>query len=170
MSVFTLDAEIVVESNRSSSTAEAPARLGSPSPLARRQPADSLLWGFDEPKERARFDRIQRRLIRLEAALFEEFGTRINPSSRGCLLRLFVAFPTVRAPLISAQPDGILTATWRRDGGEELAIKCVSEGLIHYAFASRSPGNLLTLNRQWGTYHNPSLFLTENPVARRIAV
>ena len=169
MSVVTLDAELKVESNATGSTEEAQTKVGRTPLSARRPQVDSILWGFDEPLEKARFDRIQKRLIRLEAALFEEFGSRIDGSSRDCLLRLFVACPSVRAPSISAQPDGILVATWRRDDGQELVVKCVSKEMVHFAFVTRSTERPSMLDRQWGTCHSPSLFLKETPVARSIA-
>jgi hypothetical protein len=71
--------------------------------------------------------------------------------------------------LISAQPDGILTATWRNNFGEELTIRCVSAKAIYFAFATRSPTDGKRIDRQWGTFHSPSLFLSVNPAARRIA-
>lgn len=169
MSIVTLDEGIAVGTTSSGATGELPTiRRRSPAgPLPRLN--ESMLWGFDESEERARFERIQRRLIRLEAILFEEFGTRIDRSSRDCLLRLFVACPSVRAPLISSQPDGILTATWRNSLGEELTIRCASAEAIHFAYAGRSPADGQRIDRHWGTYHSPSLFLSANPAARRIA-
>lgn len=169
MSATTLDTEISMDSDTStareiSRSDAARFRIGAPSVKS-----DSMLWGFDELAERSRFDRIQSRLIRLEAAVFEEFGSRLNHESRECLLRLFVSCPTVRAPSISSQPDGVLLATWRSAGGDELVVKCVSRTILHFAMVSRSLTNPQLLDRQWGTSHSPSLFLKVNPLARRIA-
>lgn len=130
---------------------------------------ESLLWSFDEGAESERFESIQRRLVQLEAALFDEFGTRINNASRKCLLRLFVASPLIRAPLISASPDGVLTATWRNALGEDLAIRCIGDSVIHFAITSRSLVQGHVFDRQWGTVHSASLFFAENPSAKRIA-
>lgn len=127
----------------------------------------SPLWGFDEPDERERYERIQKRLIRLEAALFEEFGNRIDTTSRNSLLRLFVTCPSVRAPSISSSAEGFLTATWRAQNGEELVVRCFAHDAIHYAIASRSAAQ--AMDRTWGTCHSPSLFFSENALARRIA-
>lgn len=139
----------------------------------RRRPpphTESAMWGYDETAERARYTTIKARLIRLEAALFEEWGVRIDRSSRECILRLFVAYPSVRVPLITSSPDGILTATWRRDDGQELVIRCISQNVVHFAIVSRSQADPQHMDRQWGTSHSPSLFFTETEKARVIAL
>jgi hypothetical protein len=143
-------------------------RLRRPSDVAR-QPPDALLWGYDEHEERARYARVQQRLIRLEAALFGEFGVSLDLASKECLLRLFVGYPAVSAPLISAQANGILIATWRNGQNEELVIKCVSPAKLHYSIVSISPVGAPEFDRQWGNFHNAALFFSENSLARRIA-
>jgi len=171
MSATTLELEISVQREASNAADDVPMRGNARAARAAlsSRTAESMLWGFDEQVARAHFDRIQARLIRLEAALFEEFDTRIDAQSRDALLCLFVACPSVRPPSISAQPDGVLMATWRRAGGEDLVVKCVSRSKIHFAVVSRSLANANLLDRQWGTYHSPSLFFQQTPVARRIA-
>lgn len=138
-------------------------------PIPARQRTNVELWAFDEDAERARFDRIQLRLIRLEAALFEEFGARLNSDSKAGLLCLFVGYPAAAVPLISTEPNGVLTATWRAGQGSELAIKCVSRNKLHYSMVNTSAVNPRQVDRQWGTFHNAALFFAENAVARRIA-
>lgn len=167
MSLATLDFEAkVVRTNPDLTVAgevrEAPSR-------ARERSPSGIMWGFDEAAEREKHSRIVQRLIRLEAMLFDEFGTRIDRSSRDALMRLFVSCPTVRQPIISGQPNGQLTASWRLEGGEELAIRCVSVDLIHYSLSTRTALGGRALNRQWGTFHSVPLFFKENPIARRIA-
>lgn len=127
------------------------------------------LWAYDEQEEHARFTQIQQRLIRLEAALFEDFGARLDSASVGCLQRLFVSCPSIRVPSISSGHDGILTATWKGKANEELAIRCAGNSKIHFAIVSRPGVSGAEMNRQWGTFSSPWLFFDESPVARRIA-
>lgn len=132
-------------------------------------PGASLLWAFDEARESARFKAIQTRILRLEAALFEEFGSRITPGSRQCVERLFVTCPTIRTPSISAQPDGFLVCTWSNAAGERLTIRCAGRETLHYAILSRDAVSGQLSNRQWGAFSRPAMFWNENPLARRIA-
>lgn len=171
MSIATIDADLEVRPNVSALTANAgvPRRRPSLRRGVQGSTANALLWCFDEQDERARFQGIQRRLIRLEAALFEEYGARLDSASKDCLYRLFVACPSVRAPLISAQPDGLLVATWRQPNGEELVIRCDGLGSFHYSMVARSNLDGTLSNRQWGSGTGPSVFFAENQVAKRIA-
>lgn len=132
-------------------------------------PDIGILWGFDEQRERARYERIQKRLINLEAALFADFGSRLDASSRECLKTLFVACPSIRAPSISSGSDGILTATWKGRNREELAIRFAERAKIHFALVTRSKTDSGKLDRQWGTVHSPSVFFDELPAAKAIA-
>jgi hypothetical protein len=168
MSIATLDYEIAIEEKSFGSVDELSSGTKTKTPQQVRS-SDNMLWGFDEVSERQTFDRIRRRLIRLESALFEEFGSRIDQSSQDCLLRFFVAYPTVRQPLISASPNGVLTATWRGEGGEELVIRCAAPDAVHYALTCRAVAGSPVLNRQWGTDRSPALFFTQNESARRLA-
>jgi hypothetical protein len=167
MSVATLDFEVALDRKSSGESSSGEKRVN-PNRSGFKAPA-SMMWGFDEAAEREKHSRVLHRLIRLEAMLFDEYGTRIDASSRDALMRLFVGCPTVRQPSISAQPNGQLTASWRLDGGEELAIRCVSKDVIHYSLSTRAAGGGRALNRQWGTFHSVPLFFKENLVARRIA-
>lgn len=170
MSEITLDLELCVEGGNSISVDhQSPKRVG-PRHMSRPTRAPSLYWGFDEQVEKESFERIQKRLIQLEAALFEEYGARIDTASRDGLNRLFVSYPSVRPPLISTQPDGVLIATWKSGLGEELVVKCSAANVIHYSIIVQVPGGRGALNRSWGTSHTPSVFFAENPVARRIAI
>jgi len=170
VSVLTLDSELAGDDfgNSNANMAMLQNRFLA-STRNRHYEAENLLWGFDEDASRSRFDRIQKRLIKLESALFEEFDTRIDLASKDCLLKLFIACPSVAAPLISGQPDGGLAATWRSGNKEELAIKCVSPTLLHYSIVSASLTIANKLDRQWGTFHSAPLFFKEHPLARRIA-
>lgn len=169
MSNATLDAELCLPTKTVDLAPSSVERNRRSREAAKRCDSEGILWGFDETSERTRFECIQRRLIRLEAALFEEFGARIDSGSRKCLERLFVGCPTVRAPSISSSPQGILTATWKATDGVEVAIRCVSVHAIQYATVSRSSARAGELDRQWGTNNSPHLFFQESPTARAIA-
>lgn len=169
MSAATIGSDLQIESGCSLMTDPAGVQRQQRMPVHHRQPLASLLWCVDEPEEHARFERIQRRLVRLEAALYEDFGSRLDPESRRCILRMFVTCPSVRAPSISVQPDGILIATWRQPNGEELVIRCMTDSMVQFAIVSRATGSGVALNRQWGVWNSPSVFFAENPSARRIA-
>ena len=169
MSVATIGSDLQIESGCSMMTDPAGVQRQPRVPVHHRQPLASLLWGPDESEEHARFERIQKRLVRLEAELYEDFGSRLDPESRRCILRIFVTCPSVRAPSISAQPDGILVATWRQQNGEELVIRCATDSMVQFAVVSRTTGNGVALNRQWGVWNCPSVFFAENALARRIA-
>ena len=168
MSAVTLDTEIVLANGNSKSLMNAN--------TTRRHPtrnchgSESILWGYDEHAERASYDQVQRRLLKLESALFEEFGNRFNLNSKDCLTRLFMGFPSVRSPLISASPEGTLVATWRCDDGEELVIQCLSSSCFNYSIISRSQQNPIEFERQWGTFRSGApIFFSSNPLAKRIA-
>lgn len=133
------------------------------------QYAASPLWSIDESVESGRFERIQKRLVRLEAALYEDYGSRLDLDSRESLLRLFVACPSIQAPLISAQRDGVLFATWRGQDSEELVIKFISPKLIHYSLMTKSQLDFEKVDRSYGTIHSPPTFFVHYPIARKVA-
>jgi hypothetical protein len=128
----------------------------------------SIMWGFDEHRERQLFEDVQRRLIRLEASLFEEYGVQISDSAKAGLLRLIVSTPTINQPKISCDPDGLIYARWGDGAGSVLTIKPIRQDAVAYAISERSPGGP-EANRQWGTHHCPETFFDKNPVARKIA-
>jgi hypothetical protein len=126
------------------------------------------LWAFDEQLESESFQKVRRRLLALEADLFNEFGTCLNASSKSCLLRLFVACPTVRVPIITCDPRGILTATWRKER-EEVALRFAGGMLVHYAMVSKATPDAARPDRHWGNLSAPFIFLNDDVQARRIA-
>lgn len=172
MSVATLDSQLQERKQGSSITIHPTAQqacVASRRGMRLSSTTHPMLWAFDEQEERLRFQGIQNRLIRLEAALFDEYGTRLDNGSRQCLFSLFVACPTVRAPLISAQPDGRVVATWRQVDGEELVVRCETADHYSYSLAMRSTVDGSLTNRQWGSGIGPSVFFAENQLAKRIA-
>lgn len=166
MSTITLDEQIQVDSRPSTAV---DGGLGQPPLRNRPHVTCEDLWAFDEAPEQERYERIEKRLIRLESALFEEYGKRIDRASGEGLKRLFVACPSVRVPIISAQPNGVLTATWRKEDGVELAVRVISRNLLHFALAKRSSAQSQVLDRTWGTHHSLSMYFVDNADARAIA-
>lgn len=127
------------------------------------------VWHTDEVDERLRCEQLRKRLIQLEAALYEDYGSRLDADSVGAFWRLFVAYPAVSAPSLSSSPEGVLLATWRRNRDEVLSIRCAGATLLHFSWVARSSETAGTLDRHWGSTHSPATFFVTNPTARSLA-
>jgi hypothetical protein len=131
--------------------------------------SNDVMWSRGESLPKRATGTILHRLRELDAMLFAEEGVRIDQRSSQTLLRLFVCRPTLRAPSVSVQPDGVLIATWVSPDGERLAVRCSGgEAGAHFSMmGSVQAGGVRA--HQWGNMPNPAAFWDDNPQARRIA-
>lgn len=131
--------------------------------------AVDLIFAPDEYDAVARYTAIQQRLVQLEHALFEESRTRIHEDSRREFMRSISSNPSVRRPSVSADPNGRLTATWRRADGQELTMRFDGRGVTHFSLLVRSRASPRGFEQRWGTAHDPAALFAIDPLVRQIA-
>ena len=130
---------------------------------------NDAMWHADEATAHDKGELVIRRLVAIEAALFEELGCRLQPESRTCVVRLLASCPAIRIPSISAQPDGVLVCTWKKGNGERLAIRCVGGSDMHFSYIGPNvPVGQVRLH-EFGNIDKPAAFWDENDRARRVA-
>jgi hypothetical protein len=120
--------------------------------------------GEDQIDDQQRMETVQRVLVGLEAAFFEDYGLRPDTSSRTgfeCFMRYN---PAAMQPLLGAESNGRLVATWESSKGC-LSIRFMDRYHFQYAITAtteRGP------SRRWGTSHALTFF-DEHPEAKRLA-
>jgi hypothetical protein len=126
-------------------------------------PANAAI-GDEQADQQQRLQDMRRRTVELEALFFEDYGTPLAASSRGgfeCFMRYS---PMVGTPLLGAEPDGALVATWSK-GKECLSLRFADRYHLDYAVTYIDKGDE---RRRWGKSTLGNVF-SECPEAKRLA-
>ena len=117
---------------------------------------------LDQAVER-RLKAAQGKTMDLEAALLEDYGVELSrPSRKG--FECFMQYNTLSLPMLGADPNGVVEATWSR-GDEHLSIRFKDRHRLSYAVSFMDGGNR---RRKWSD-SSLATFFTDCPEARRIA-
>lgn len=106
---------------------------------------------------------ILQRVIALEAVFYEDFGRQLDSESRDALLCLVKYHPLVGLPSLGADADGIIVATWVKNG-DWLTIRFASRYKLEFAVSFMEDG---AKRRRWGGSTLVTLF-DDCPSARNL--
>lgn len=116
----------------------------------------------DSLEDEARLQQAQRRTVELEARYFEDYGSPLNQASRAAF-ECFMKYNPVGMPLLGAEPDGRLIATWVKSD-ECLSIRFCDRYRLDYAVSFNNADGQV---RRWGTAFLNTIF-SECPHAKRL--
>lgn len=119
--------------------------------------------GVDLFGEQARSDALKRSLVALEAAYYEDFGKPLSAPSRAGLLAFDRYCGPASMPLLGAEDDGSVVATWDAPVGC-LTIRFVDRLRFHFALAE---GDGLAARRHWGPGYVLD-FMERFPLAKQV--
>ena len=119
--------------------------------------------GDEQIAERQRTDIIQRVLVALEAAYYDDYDGRLNSLSRDGFRRFMRYNPDVALPLLGSESTGQLVATWLVDG-ECLSLRFLDGYRVDYALTTMAPDGP---SRVWGGAYLLA-FLDEHAAAKRL--
>lgn len=123
--------------------------------------SDSTTSGWSAPRMDTA---LLARLVELGQLYFEDYSKELSAgTTEACLV--LCSLPWVAPPMLSADSDGSIVATWERDGSC-LTIKFVNRYVLHYAMTSTSPEG--QVQRDWGQGY-VAFFLSDNRTAAKIA-
>jgi hypothetical protein len=115
----------------------------------RQEKGESFAIGRVFPQDQQhRLSAIQRRLMILVNAFMDDFGFPMSQVSVQAALSFFQRHQQAVVPSFSAEPSGLIIATWRR-GCEVLTMRFVEQDMIHYTTAVLMPDQA-DLQRAWG--------------------
>lgn len=111
---------------------------------------------------------IIRRLSELAVSYHEDFGRPLDSHSIVATrsVALLAVEQGLRLPWLSAEPSGVLLATWKL-GRESATIRLVNLRIAHFTMAMLAPDGQ-SIHRSWGAV-DPRIFFKLNQHARRIA-
>jgi hypothetical protein len=133
--------------------------------IAERNTTESGAISERQIQKARRLERIVARVVELDSAFYEEFGRRIDPRSVVASLMALRRLWDLPLPMLSAEPSGLLIATWRR-GREVVTVRFLDTARAHYALAVQSAADA-SIERSWGSSH-PITLLEQNLIARAI--
>jgi hypothetical protein len=110
-----------------------------------------------------RLDEIQKQLVEIESALYEDYGISIDRASKSGYERFMSYHSGATLPLLAAESTGKLVATWLV-GAECLTLRFQRPYHFQFALAFYIDG---TVSRAWDT-GNTLTFLDEQPVAKQL--
>jgi len=114
-------------------------------------------------EELDRFQAVERKLLALDYAFFEDYSKSLNDFSREAFSVFMRHQPWASLPLLGAESDGRLIATWERDGAC-LTIRFANRYEIDFAI---SVGTGEGAQRHWGK-SQIAFFIAEHTQAARI--
>jgi hypothetical protein len=103
------------------------------------------------------------RVIALEAAFYEDFGRQLVSDSRDALDCLVKYHPFISIPSLGADEDGIIVATWVKDG-DWFSLRFASRYKLEFAVSMMEDG---VRRRRWGRSTLVTLF-DDCPPARNL--
>lgn len=119
--------------------------------------------GDEQADQQQRLQDLRRRTVELEALFFEDYGTPLAASSRASFECFMTYSPMASAPLLGAEPDGVLVATWTK-GNECLSLRFADRYHLDFAVTYIDKGNE---RRRWGKSTLGNVF-SECPEAKRL--
>lgn len=102
------------------------------------------------------------RLRELQTQFIEDYGRELSAKSIFACRTLLATMPELRRPLLSAEPEGNIIATWKDSDQQSLSLRLVGPLLLHYVVQSRHAAP------QYGEARLATFF-AELPQARQIA-
>jgi len=128
------------------------------------QEVGSAAVGDEQIAELEQKKAVQQELVALDAAFYDDYGVKLDASSRAGFLCFMRYSSGAAAPLLGAESTGHLIATWVA-GEECLSVRFLDRYRLNYAVAANTEHGL---QRRWGTAHALT-FLDQVPEAKRLA-
>lgn len=98
-------------------------------------------------------------IVQLQSLFFEDYNKNLNKNSSDSLLEFFTYHTNIIIPSISAEEDGTVLATWKKND-ECFVIRFVDEKTIDFAIAYMQEG---LLKRDWGRENPYKIFKRHCP-------